>query len=112
MNSTAAHGPTLSATSAMSHPSGTCDTSPIATLLSDNAHTRESAVPVFRLFANIESPLLTIAKALPAAASCARMPSGSPGRTADCVIARTVQPANADSTQSARLRSEEHTSEL
>src|SRR6266545_8122365 len=103
MNSTAAHWPTLSATSDISQPNGTCDTNPIATLLSDSAHTRENAVPVLRLFANIESPLLTIAKAPPAATICASTPSGSPGPTADCVIARTTQPANAESTQSARL---------
>src|SRR6266571_5661092 len=74
-------------------------------LLTDNAHTRDSAVPVFKLLANIDSPLFTTANAPPAATICARTPSGSPCLTADWVIAKTVQPTNADSTQSARLKS-------
>src|SRR5687768_10878901 len=105
MNNIAAQRPTLSATSAMSQPRGTCETSPIATLLRDSAQTRDSAVPVLRLFASIESPLLTTANAPPAAAICARTPSGSPGLTADCVRERTAHPANAESTQSDLLNS-------
>src|SRR5437773_11381759 len=93
MNKIAAHCPTLSATSAISHPKGTWDTSPIAILLTERAHTRETGVRVRTLLAIRDSPLLTAAKTAPTATICATTLNGSSFLTSVSVADRTSHAA-------------------